>query len=164
MKRLILVVFSSMTYASSNDYIINLAMGLFTHHVDNTTYVDDYSYNENNNLIVLEYEKNNKSVMFGIFENSFFEDSFMIMGGYKFEKKGFYINLRVGVCKGYNAVDVLYSNTSPDYPYEFKNFNVIYKDWSVIGTIGAGYTYKKMSLEVDVFGTDIVGVAKIQLN
>ena len=68
------------------------------------------------------------------------------------------------MCKGYNAVDVLYSNTNPDYPYEFKNFNVIYKDWSVIGTIGVGYTYKKMSLEVDAFGTAIVGVAKIQLN
>ncbi len=124
----------------------------------------DYSYNENNNLIVLEYEKNKKSVMFGVFENSFFNDSFMLMGGYKFEKKGFYLTLRADICKGYNAVDILYSNTTANYTYEFKNFNVIYKDWSVIGTIGVGYTYKKMSLEVDVFGSAIVGVAKIQIN
>ena len=165
MKRVLMIlVILSTTLMAKDDYKINLAIGLFTHHVDNTTYVDDYSYNEKNDLIILEYEKNNKSIMFGVFENSFFEDSFMLMGGYKFEKKGFYLSLRAGVCKGYNAVDVLYSNANPEYSYEFKNFNVIYKDWSVIGTIGVGYTYKKMSLEVDVFGTAIVGVAKIQLN
>ena len=34
------MVVSSMVLA--DDYKLNLAVGSFTHHVDNTTYVDDY--------------------------------------------------------------------------------------------------------------------------
>ena len=41
---------------------------------------------KSNDLVTLEYEKNNKSVLLGTFTNSFGNDSVMLLSGYKIDK------------------------------------------------------------------------------
>ena len=160
-----IIIFMMLTLGLLAQGKIILGYGLTTNHYKEfDRNADDYEFNESNDLVTLEYEKNNKSVLLGTFANSFGNDSVMLLSGYKFDKnnKGFYSIIRAGICKGYNQVDELPSKTQ-DFNYTFVNPLVFYKDYSLIGTVGAGYKIGYISLEADILGTALVTAIKIEM-
>jgi hypothetical protein len=163
MKKILIFMMLSLVIVAQSK--ITLGYGLTTNHYTSfDKNSNDYEFNENNELVTIEIEKNNKSILLGSFTNSFGNESYMLLTGYKFDKnnKGFYSIVRAGICKGYNSVDELPSKTQ-NFNYTFVNPTVFYKDYSVIGSIGAGYSIGNISLEANVLGTAFITALKVSI-
>lgn len=161
MKKILIFMMLSLVIVAQSK--ITIGYGLTTNHYTSfDKNSNDYEFNENNELVTIEIEKNNKSILLGIFTNSFGNESYMLLAGYKFDKnkKDWYSIIRAGICKGYNSVDELPSKTQ-DFNYTFVNPTVFYKDYSAIGSFGVGYTIKDVSLECNLLGTAVVSAIKV---
>lgn len=152
MKKLILLgLLTSQLVASE----IRVSYALNVSHVKYGQGTNDYTFNENNNLITLEVDK----IGIASFKNSFYNQSYAIYytNDYNIKNSKFYLNYKLGIIKGYNKIDYLKSDSKENYSYEFNNYNVIYKDIGIFATVGVGYEFNKhLSLDVNVFGNSIV--------
>ena len=144
---------------------LSIGLGINTTHItahDEKSY--DYEFYEDNKLITLEYEKDNHIVGVLSFDNSFGNPTIGIYGGKIYDKnnKGFYSVVRMGLLKGYNAVDFLHSKSNPtELVYGFRNPSVFYEDYSLLAEVGIGYQLnKKVSLETNLIANAVVSSIK----
>lgn len=119
----------------------SISYGLSTDHVKYGKFKDEYKFNEDNNLITLEYRLKNDSLGIATFENSFYNQSYAVYyGHYSKLTKKLELNYKVGICKGYNSEDSLLSKDGDRRIY-FNNETVFYKDYSVLATVGLQYNF-----------------------
>lgn len=155
MKKLIIFGLLTLNLMASD---FTLGIGINTSHVEYGHGKGDYSFNEDNNLVALEYKK------IGVmsFKNSFGNDSLGVY--YKYDKKlnkRFNLVLRGGIVKGYNQIDTIKSNSDSKLEYYFNNYNVLYKDYGLFGTVGIEYKVNsKVSLESDILSNAVVSSVK----
>lgn len=134
----------------------------------NTTHIKspsrDYDFIEDNQVFTLEKRNGSEIKGFTHFTNSFGNESAMIYIGQVKDKnnKGFYWSYKIGLCKGYNEVDRLPSKTVKHLYWEFRNFGVFYKDYSIAPMISVGYQFNKdIALETLLVGNAFVSNIKI---
>ena len=99
---------------------LSVAVGIDTTHIrfnDNR----DYTLNESNSLIAIEYEKNDHLISISIFQNSFFKDSWSINYRHAVGKGKFRFLTGVSLINGYNEMDLLPSKTVKDKFWCFDN-------------------------------------------
>lgn len=125
----------------------------------------DYTYNENNNLLVLEYQSNKNINGIMLFDNSFYNQSIALYSGKIYDKnnKGLYVVQRYGIIKGYNKTESLKSNTVENLKYDFINPTVFYQDYSLFYSVGVGYKYKNVGIESNILANAVVTSIKIEL-
>ena len=128
-----LLIFLSIIVATYSQ--LSIAIGIDTTHIrfdDNR----DYTLNESNNLIAIEYEKNDHLISISTFENSFFNNSWSINYRYIIGKGNLRFLTGVSLIKGYKELDLLPSKTIEDKLWCFDNPFYIGNDYSIIPTIG----------------------------
>ena len=111
---------------------------------------------DNNKLVQVGVSKNNITISYTYFENSFFTDSHAVMIEFKDylkESKWFY-KYGVGIVKGYEN-DKPFTNKRNEERVE-KTYLNFYRDYSILGTVGIGYTYKRVDFTIDLFGECLV--------
>lgn len=141
---------------AERDFDITIGLSPYTQHLF-TDNLNEGLFSENQ-LIQLGVEKNNISITFTYFENSYYNDSYLIMIDKKYyrkeddkEKRDWFLRWGLGVVKGYERDGDIYHREGNTYYAEKSNF-VLFDDIGVIGTVGAGYTYKKFDFSLDFFG------------
>lgn len=160
MKKLLLFIsLVSVINAEKGNY--SISYGLSTNHVKYGNFKNEYEFNEDNNLITLEYRLKNDSLGIAMFENSFYNQSYAVYyGHYSNLTKKLELNYKVGICKGYNSEDVLYSNDKNSAFY-FKNQTVFYKDYSVLATVGLQYSFSNhLAVNCDLLSNAIESSVK----
>jgi len=141
---------------------INLAIGLNTSHVEYGYGKGDYKFNEQNKLISLEYQKDKDIIGLSSFVNSFGNNSITLYYGHesKINKRLNFV-YRVGIVKGYNAIDTIRSKSESNVVYCFNNINVFYKDFGILATAGLEYKINKdVSLEADIMSNAVISSIK----
>ena len=160
MKKLLLFIsLVSVINAEKGNY--SISYGLSTNHVKYGNFKNEYEFNEDNDLITLEYRLKNDSLGIATFENSFYNQSYAVYyGHYSKLTNKLELNYKVGICKGYNSEDVLYSNDKNSAFY-FKNQTVFYKDYSVLATIGLQYNFSNhLAVSCDLLSNAIESSVK----
>lgn len=155
---LIFIILSTMCLAKTYSF----GYSLNTTHIKPTS--RDYDFIEDNQVFTLE-KRNGKEIKgFTHFINSFGNESAMIYIGKIKNKnnKGFYWSYKVGICKGYNEMDMLPSKTIENLYWVFNNYLVFYKDYSIVPLISTGYKLNKdLSIEAVLSGNAIITNVKI---
>ena len=140
---------------------ISVAYSLDTSHVKYGKYKNEYSFNEDNKVISLEYKKGKDIIGITEFNNSFYNQSFGIYyaRAIKVSKKMYGI-YRLGILKGYHEEDSLLSNYKTERIY-FNNPTVFYKDYSLMASVGLGYNFSKhLAIESDLCSNAVVTAIK----
>lgn len=141
---------------------VNLAYSINTTHIN--PFNDDYKFYEDNQVITLEREKNNELIGFTHFTNSFGNESMAIYIGKVYDKnnKGFGFITRTGICKGYNKVEYLKSETVKNLYWVFNMPNVLYEDYSLFATVGIEYKFnKEVALDINLLANAVVTSLKL---
>ena len=139
---------------------ISISYSVDTSHVKYGKYKNEYSFNEDNKVISLEYKKGKNIIGITEFNNSFYNKSYGIYYGHTTKIKKFELLYRLGIIKGYNAEDSLLSDDKKERIY-FNNPTVFYKDYSLMATVGIGYNFSKhLALETDILSYAVVTSVK----
>ena len=135
---------------------ISVAYSIDTTHVKYGKYKNEYSFNEDNKVISLEYKKGKNIIGITEFNNSFYNQSYGVYYGHTTKIKKFELLYRLGIIKGYNAEDSLLSDDKKERIY-FNNPTVFYKDYSLMASVGIGYNFSKhLAIETDILSNAIV--------
>lgn len=139
----------------------SVSYGLSTNHIKYGVFKDEYKFNEDNNLIILEYRLKNDSLGVATFKNSFYNQSYAAYyGHYSKLTKKLELNYKLGIIKGYNAEDSLLSEDGKTRIY-FPNQTVFYKDYSLMATVGLQYNFNEhFGLSVDLLSNAIESSVK----
>ena len=139
---------------------LSIAVGIDTTHIrfgDNR----DYTLNESNNLIAIEYENNDHLISISTFENSFFNDSWSINYRHAVGKGKLRFLTGVSIINGYNELDLLPSKTVKDKYWCFDNPFCIGNGYSIIPTIGLELKLNKhIKLETSLLTNALVSTVK----
>lgn len=111
---------------------------------------------DNNKLVQLGVSKNNITISYTYFENSFFTDSYAVMIEFKeyLKESNFFYKYGAGIVKGYEY-DKPFIDKAGNNMIE-KSYLNFYKDFSFLGTVGVGYSYKRVDFTIDLFGECLV--------
>ena len=146
---------------------VNIAYSVNTFHLktDSNANWSDYKLNNDNKMLTVEYESDKNIVGLSLFKNSYFNDSVALTFRQKFDRnnKGWYGIITEGIIKGYHKYELLPSMTDKNKEYQFINPGVFYEDFSLICAVGMGYTYKRLSVETNVFGAAIITSLKYSI-
>ena len=141
---------------AKREFEISIGLSPFTQHLM-TDNLNEGFFSENQ-LVQLGVEKNNISITFTYFENSYYNESYLIMIDKKYyrhkeekEIRSWFLRWGLGVVKGYERDGDIFHREGNTYYSEKSNF-VLFDDIGVIGTVGIGYTYKKFDFSIDFFG------------
>ena len=139
---------------------LSIAVGIDTTHIrfnDNR----DYTLNESNNLIAIEYEKNDHLISLSTFENSYFNDSWSINYRHAVGKGRLRFLTGVSLINGYNELDLLPSKTIKDMYWCCDNPFYIGNGYSIIPTIGLELKLNKhVKLETSLMTNALVSTVK----
>ena len=140
---------------------VSVGYSLDTTHVKHGKYKNEYSFNEDNKVISLEYNKGKNIIGITEFNNSFNNQTYGIYYGSSIKiNKKIYGSYKIGLLKGYNAEDSLLSDDKTQRIY-FNNPTVFYKDYSLMATVGIGYNFSKhLALETDILSNAVVSSIK----
>lgn len=157
MKKILLFVVLSVSLFA--DLSINYSLS--TTHVKYGECKNEYEFNEDNNILGIEYKKGNNIIGINTFTNSFYNRTFGVYYGHvnKIKKNGYFV-YRIGLLKGYNCVDKLESVDGKN-EFCFVNPTVFYEDYSLLVTVGLGYNFNKhLTLETNVISNAITTSVK----
>ena len=139
---------------------VSVGYSLDTTHVKHGKYKNEYSFNEDNKVISLEYNKGKNIIGITEFNNSFNNQTYGVYYGHTTKMKKFELIYRLGILKGYNEEDSLLSNDGTREIY-FNNPTVFYKDYSLMATVGIAYNFSKhLAIETDLISNAIVTSVK----
>lgn len=141
---------------TKREFEISIGLSPYTQHIISDNLNEGFF--SKNNLVQLGVEKNNVSITFTYFENSYYNESYLLMIDKKYyshekekEIRSWFLRWGVGVVKGYERDGDIFHREGNTYYSEKSNF-VLFDDIGIIGTVGFGYTYKKFDFSVDFFG------------
>nr|WP_307776230.1 hypothetical protein [uncultured Cetobacterium sp.] len=174
MKKILLVVFLILGIRSFSEEIqdnrsqfkgeYRLIGSFFTRHASNNDV-----YNNDTNLIGFEYRPiKDVGISFGYFENSFYNDSYLLSVGKYFRpiesNQNFYFTLGAGVVKGYEKINVIQDKNTGEVLKKSKFDTNIGKDYIIAGSVGMGYDItERISVNVMYVGA-FVGVLTLKLS
>ena len=153
-----LLIFLSLIATTYSQF--SVAVGIDTTHIrfnDNR----DYTLNESNNLIAIEYEKNDHLISLSTFENSYFNDSWSINYRHAVGKGRLRLLTGVSLINGYSELDLLPSKTIKDMYWCCDNPFYIGNGYSIIPTIGLEIKLNKyVKLETSLMTNALVSTVK----
>ncbi|MGL5988378.1 hypothetical protein [Cetobacterium sp.] len=126
---------------------------------------DNDVYNNNTNLIGFEYRPiKDVGVSLGYFKNSFDNDSYVLAVAKYFRPinklNNFYLNLGVGVVKGYRRENYIYDSSTGEVLKKSKFNTNIGSDYIVGANVGLGYDITDyLSLNVSYVGAFVSAVS-----
>ena len=157
MKKLLLMAIISATLSAQ----ISLIVGLNTSHIEYGYGKGDYEFNEDNNLIGIEYQ--HKSELYSVckFENSFYNDSYSINYRHLFGSNKIKLMSGISLIKGYKLEDTLMSKTDSNKMYIFPNHTYIGNGWTFAPTVGLELSCSPhLKFEVDIISNAIINNIK----
>ncbi|MGL4392630.1 MAG: hypothetical protein ACRCSK_04300 [Fusobacteriaceae bacterium] len=127
-----------------------------------------YFYNNYPNIIALEYRfKKNWGVSAGYFQNSFYNDAYIITVNKYFQPLDraprFHFLIGLGLVKGYQPRDTIVVNGKT--LVDSKHQNMLYKDIMYGGALGAGYDFfDRLTVDFMFLGAAAVFMASLKFN
>lgn len=126
-------------------------------HSNTGLHINQGNLNNNIGMFGIGLEKNGYELSTSIFSNSYEQTSYSINLRKKFVVGNFYLIVGSGLVKGYTK-EVYYRGRV------YKNSFVFYEDYGIIYSLGVGYNYKGLDLELNTFGNYLMLTWKVRLN